>query len=57
MHSRNLKLEPIPMGESLLEKITIELVGELEECEGFNAILVITHRFIKIQYYIPAKTT
>ena len=32
-------------------------VGELPESEGFNAILVATDRFTKLQHYLAAKTT
>ena len=35
----------------------MNFVGELPESEAFNAILVVTDRFTKVQYYIPAKTT
>ena len=35
----------------------MDFVGELPESEGFNAILVITDQFTKVQYYIPAKTS
>jgi len=55
-HSRQTKLLLIPTRERPFEEIAIDFVGELPESEGFNAILVITDRFTKIQYYIPAKT-
>ena len=32
-------------------------VGELPESEGFNAILVVTDWFIKVEHYILVKTT
>ena len=35
----------------------MDFVGELPESDGWNAILVITDRFTKMQRYIPAKTT
>src|SRR6187402_2230712 len=35
----------------------MDFVGELPESEGYNAILVITDRFTKVQHYIPAKTS
>jgi len=35
----------------------MDFIGELPESEGFNTILVVTDRFTKVQYYIPAKTT
>jgi len=35
----------------------MDFVGELPESEGFNAILVVTDRFTKVQHYLPAKTT
>jgi len=47
----------MPTGEHPFKEIAMDFVGELPESEGFNAILVITDRFTKIQYYIPAKTT
>ena len=56
-HSRQMKLVPIPTGERPFEEIAIDFVGELPESEGFNAILVVTDRFTKVQHYIPAKTT
>ena len=39
------------------EEIAMDFVGELPESEGYNAILVVTDRFTKMQLYIPAKTT
>ena len=39
------------------EEIAMDFIGELPESEGFNAILVITDRFTKMQGYIPALTT
>src|SRR5258706_4900792 len=56
-HSRQTKLVPMPMGERPFEEIAMDFVGELPESEGFNAILVVTDRFTKVQHYIPAKTT
>ena len=35
----------------------MDFVGELPESEGYNAILVVTDRFTKMQRYIPAKIT
>src|SRR5258706_1479248 len=35
----------------------MDFMGEFPESEGFNAILVVTDRFTKMQIYIPAKTT
>ena len=34
----------------------MDFVKKLPESEGFNAILVVTDRFTKVQYYIPART-
>jgi len=45
------------IGERSFEEIAMDFVGELPESEGFNAILIITDRFTKVQHYIPAKTT
>jgi len=56
-HSRQTKLVPMPTGERPFEEIAMDFVGELPESKGFNAILVITDRFTKIQHYIPAKMT
>jgi len=56
-HSRQTKLVPMPTGERPFEEIAMDFVGELPESEGFNAILVVTDRFTKVQHYIPAKTT
>jgi len=47
----------MPTGEHPLEEIAMDFVGELPESEGFNAILVITDRFNKVQHYILVKTT
>ena len=47
----------MPTGERSFEEIALDFVGELPESEGFNAILVVTDRFIKVQHYITAKTT
>ena len=35
----------------------MDFVAELPESDGWNAILVITDRFTKMQRYIPGKTT
>src|SRR5207302_1946127 len=56
-HSRQTKLVPMPTGERPFEEIAMDFVGELPESEGFNAILVVTDRFPKVQHYLPAKTT
>ena len=55
--SRQTKLVPIPTGEQLFEEIAMDFVGELPESEGFNASLLVTDRFTKVQDYVPAKTT
>ena len=47
----------MPTGERPFEEIVMDFVGELPESEGFNAILVVTDRFTKVQHYLPAKTT
>ena len=56
-HSKAKKLLPMPTGIRPWEEIAMDFVGELPESEGFNAILVITDRFTKMQRYIPARTT
>ena len=56
-HSKMKGLVPMPTGLQPWEEIAMDFVGELPESEGFNAILVITDRFTKIQRYIPAKTS
>ena len=56
-HSKQTKLVPMPTGERPFEEIAMDFVGELPESEGFNAILVVTDRFTKVQHYVPAKTT
>ena len=35
----------------------MDFLGELPKSDGFNAILVVTDRFTKVQHYVPAKTT
>ena len=47
----------MPTGVGPWEEIAMDFVGELPESDGWNAILVITDRFTKMQRYIPAKTT
>ena len=47
----------MPTGERPFEEIAMDFVGELPKSEGFNAILVVTDRFTKVQHYVPAKTT
>ena len=47
----------MPTGERPFEEIAMDFVGELPESEGFNAILVVTNQFTKVQHYIPAKTS
>jgi len=47
----------MPTVKCPFEEIAMDFGGELPESEGFNAILIITDQFTKIQQYIPAKTT
>ena len=47
----------MPTGTKPWQEIAMDFVGELPESEGYNAILVITDRFTKMQYYIPALMT
>ena len=47
----------MPTGEQHFEEIAMDFIGELLESDGFNAILVVTARFTKVQHYLPAKTT
>ena len=47
----------MPTGEWPFEEIAIDCIGEVPESAGYNAILVVTDRFTKVQYYISAKTT
>ena len=56
-HGRQTKLVPMPTGERPFEEIAMDFVGELPESEAYNAILVVTDRFTKVQHYILAKTT
>ena len=46
----------MPIVERLFAAIAMDFVAELLESEGFNAILVVTDQFTKVQHYIPAKT-
>ena len=46
----------MPSGLHLWEEIARDFIGKLPESEGFNAILIITDRFTKIQPYIPVLT-
>ena len=43
-------------GEPSSEEIEMDVVGELPESQGFNANLVLTYWFTKVEYYIVAKT-
>jgi len=47
----------MPTGERPWEEIAMDFVRELSNNDGYNAILVITDRFTKMQHYIPAKTS
>ena len=47
----------MPIRTRLREEIPIDVVGELPESGGFNAILVVTDRFTKMQRYLEARTT
>ena len=49
-HSRQTKLVPMPIGECSCEEIAMDFVEELPESEGFNAILVVIDRFIKVHH-------
>ena len=46
----------MPTVEHYFEEIAMDFVGELPESEGFNAILLVTDRFTKVQHDIPAIT-
>ena len=52
-----MKLVSIPTGEGAFEEIAMDFVGKLLNSEAFNAILVVTDRFTKVQYYLLAMTT
>jgi len=56
-HSRQTKLVPMPTGERPFQEIAMDILGKLPKSEGFNAILVITDQFTKVQPYILVKTT
>ena len=56
-HSRQAKLVPMPTGERPFEEIGMNFVGEFPESEAFNAILLVTDRFTRVQHYRPGKTT
>ena len=47
----------MPTGAMPFEEIAMDFVEELPDSEGYNAILVVTDQFTKMQLYIPAKTT
>ena len=47
----------MPTGERPCEEIAMDFVGELPESEAFNASLVVTDIFTKVQDYLPASTT
>ena len=53
-HSKTKRLVPMLTGIQPLEGIAMDFVEELPQSKGFNAILVVTDRFMKIQQYIPA---
>ena len=56
-HFQQTKLILMPTGKALCKEIEVDFVEELSELEGFNAILVVTKQFSKVQDYIMAKTT
>ena len=56
-HARQTKSIPMPTGDRPFEEIAIDFLGELPESEGYNAILVITDWFTKVQHCIPASTS
>ena len=47
----------MPREERPIKEIAMDFVRELPESEGFNAILVATDQFTKVQHYIPVETT
>ena len=47
----------MPTEEHPYKETAMDFVVELPESDGFNAILVVTGRFIPVQYYISRKTT
>ena len=56
-HSKKTKLVLIPTGERPWKEIAMDFVRELPESDSYNAILVITDRFTKMQHYILVKTS
>ena len=47
----------MPTREQPFKEIGMEFISELPESEVFNAMLVVSDRFIKEQHSIAAKTT
>ena len=50
------KTIPNLVGNQAFEEIAMDFIGELLESEQYNAILVITDHFTKVQHYIPVNT-
>ena len=49
-HGRQTKLIPMPTEECPFEAIAMDFIAELPESEAFNAILVVTDWFTKVQH-------
>jgi len=47
----------VPRLRTPLQEIAIDFMGELPKSDIYNTILVITDGILKIQYYIPTKTS
>jgi len=54
-YSRQIILVPMPIEERPFKEVALDFIGELPESEAFDVIPIITDRFTKIHYYIPAK--
>ena len=50
-------LQPIPIPSQLFEVVTMDLILELPECEGYDNVLVIVDKLTKYAIFIPTTTT
>jgi hypothetical protein len=48
-------LQPLPIFKRLLESVSMDFMVSLPPSRGFDAIMVMVDRFIKITHFIPTK--
>jgi len=51
------KLQPLPIPEARWDTITVDLVGELPESNGYDSVMNVVDSISKCTHFIPTNTT